>query len=94
MGAERRTLRLVEPAEAPRDRPAAAQPKGADPAPAPAGEEPAVTPGAILAALVIGAASAGVSWGFFHWLPLWVHLAVFGLVFAAGALFGRRIACS
>lgn len=47
----------------------------------------------VAVALVLGLLAALTVFAFFPWLPLVAHACVFGLVFAAVILFGRKVAC-
>lgn len=47
----------------------------------------------VAVALGLGLLTALTVFAFFPWLPLVAHACVFGLVFAAVILFGRKVAC-
>lgn len=56
-------------------------------------EEFAITGTSLTASAVVALVVTGVGYGFFDWMPLWVHVLVFASTFGLMLVYGRRMAC-
>lgn len=56
-------------------------------------EEFAITGTCLTASAMVALVVTGVGYGFFDWMPFWVHALVFAGSFGLMLVYGRRMAC-